>query len=223
MNAFDMISEPLLFAEQLCEHSHRVHQSVELIPLLTDALLAADDEKIKTLHEQISAIREEVDQSKLSLYDQIKNMHFHSVGGCDFSQYLACQDKVASAAQEFAALLVSRKTTIPLELHADFRALVAQVVNVSRRARRLTEGFCAEAQGVCADTETQNMLDAIRGIIDENGQARRLEMAFTRHFYSLEKQLDPVTILSLDKCCAALHEVAGNAECIADHLRLMIH
>jgi uncharacterized protein len=219
MNAFDMISEPLLFAEQLCEHSHRVHQSVELIPLLTEALLAADEEKIKTLHEQISAIRAEVDQSKLSLYDQIKNMHFHTAGGCDFSQYLACQDKVARAAQEFAGLLVSRKTTIPIELHADFRAFVAQVVNVSRRTRRLTEGFCAEAQGA----ETQNLLDAIRGIIDENGQARRLEMAFTRHFYSLEKQLDPVTILSLDKCCAALHEVAGNAECIADHLRLMIH
>jgi uncharacterized protein len=222
MNAFDMISEPVLFAEQLCEHSHRVHQCVELIPALADALLAQDDEKMRILHQQISKIRDEVGQSKLSLYDQIKNMHFHSVGGCDFGQYLACQDKVASSAQEFADLLVSRKTTIPIELHADLRALVAQVVNLSGRTRSLMGGFCSEAQGVRADTEAQNMPDAIRGIIDENGQARRLKREFARRVYSLEKQLDPVTILFLDRCCGALHEVADGTEQTAEHLRLMI-
>ncbi len=222
MDAFDMISEPVLFVQQLCEHSHKVHQSVELLQPLAEALLAEDYEKIQTLHEQISRIREEVGQSKLSLYDRIKNMHFHSAGGYAFSQYLACQDKVASSAQEFADLLVLRKTTIPIGLRDDFRAFVIQVVSVSRRTMSLTEGLSSEAQTVGADTETQNTLDAIRGIIDDNGQARRLEMQFARHFYSLEKQLDPVTIMFLDKCCATLHEVAGNAERTTDHLRLMI-
>jgi uncharacterized protein Yka (UPF0111/DUF47 family) len=134
MNAFDMISEPVLFGEQLCEHSHRVHRCVELIPALADALLAQDDEK----------------------------------------------------------------------------------------TRSLMEGFCSEAQGVRADTEAQNMLDAIREIVDENGQARRLKREFARCVYSLEKQLDPVTILFLDRCCGALHEVADGTEQTAEHLRLMI-
>jgi predicted phosphate transport protein (TIGR00153 family) len=222
MDAFDMISEPVLFAQQLCEHSNKVHQSVELIPLLADALLAQDHEKMKTLHEQISRIGEEVDHIKLSLYEQIRNMHFHSAGGPSFNQYLACQDKVAGASQEFADLLVLRKTTIPVELHADFRAFVAQVVNVSRRTMSLTEGLSPEAQAVCPGAGTPNTLDAIRGVHNENGQARRLEMKFVRHVYSLEKQLDQVTILFLDKYCAALHEVADNAERTADHLCLMI-
>jgi hypothetical protein len=60
MDAFDMISEPVLFAQQWGEHSHRVYQSVELVPLLSEALLAQDEEKIKTLHEQISRITDEV-------------------------------------------------------------------------------------------------------------------------------------------------------------------
>jgi hypothetical protein len=81
MNAFDMISEPVLFAQELREYSSRVHHSVELIQSLADALLAEDCDKIQTLHEQMSRITGEADQSKLSLYDQIKGMHFHSAGG----------------------------------------------------------------------------------------------------------------------------------------------
>ena len=42
MNAFDMISEPILFFEQLRKHARGVHQSVELLQSLTDALLAGD-------------------------------------------------------------------------------------------------------------------------------------------------------------------------------------
>jgi predicted phosphate transport protein (TIGR00153 family) len=222
MDAFDVISEPALFIQQLCEHSGRVHQCVELIQSLADALLAEDYEQIRTLHEQMARIRAEVHQSELSLYARIKEVHFHSAGGDAFSQYLACQNKVADSSLAFAELLVLRKTAIPIELHDDFRALVTQIVNVSRRTMSLAEGLFSEVETVCPDTEAQSSLDAIRGTIDDSDQARRLEVKFARHFYSLEKQLDPVTLMFLDKYCAALHEVAGNAKCAADHLRRMI-
>jgi predicted phosphate transport protein (TIGR00153 family) len=222
MNAFDMISEPVLFVQELREYSGRVHQGVELIQSLAEALLAEDHEKIRTLHEQMSGIRDEVDQSRRSLHSQIKEMHFHSARGDAFSQYVACQDKVASSSQAFAELLVLRKTAVPIELRDDFRALVAEVINVSRRTMSLAEGLSCEAQTVCTDTQAQNSLDAIRGITDDKGQARQREVEFARHLYSLEKQLDPVTIMFLDKYRATLHEVADNAEHAADHLRLMI-
>jgi predicted phosphate transport protein (TIGR00153 family) len=221
MNAFDMISEPILFTQELREYSSRVHQSVELIQPLADALVAEDTAKIQTLHEQMSRTRDEVDRSKLSLYDQIKGMHFHSAGGEAFSQYMACQDKVADSSQAFAELLVLRKTTFPVELRDGFRALVTQVVNVSRRTMSLAEGLFSEAGTGCTDAEAQNSLDAIRGAIDEKGQVRQGETEFARHLYRLEKQLDPVTLMFLDKCCTTLHEVADNGEHAADHLRLM--
>jgi len=222
MDAFDMISEPVLFVQELRQYSSRVHQSVELIQSLADALLIEDYEKIRTLHEQMCRIREEVDQSRLSLYGQIKDMHFHSAGGDAFRQYVACQDKVAGSSQAFAELLVLRKTVVPVELHDDFRALVTEAVTVSRRTMNLAEELFSEAKSGCTDAEAQNSLDAIRRITDNSGQARQREVEFARHFYSLEKQLDPVTVMFLDKYCATLHEVAENAERAADHLRLMI-
>jgi predicted phosphate transport protein (TIGR00153 family) len=222
MNAFDMISEPILFVQELREYSNGVRQSVELVQSLADALLAEDYAKIQALHEQMCKVRGEADQSRLSLYDQIKGMHFHVAGGDAFNQYMACQDQVADSLQGLADLLASRKTPFPTELRDDFRALVAGVVNVSRRTMSLAEGLLSEAQTACTDAETQNTPDAIRGAIDEKGKTRQREIEFTRHLYNLEKQLDPVTLMFLDKCCTTLHEVANNAEHAAEYLRLMV-
>jgi uncharacterized protein Yka (UPF0111/DUF47 family) len=218
MNAFDMVSEPVFFTEQLCEHSNKVHECVGLIPLLAEALLTQDGEKIGTLHGQICKTREEVDLIKLSLYEQIKNMHFHRVGGA-FNQYLVSQDKVADATQEFADLLISRQTAVPVELHPGFRALVARIVSVSNRTICLIDGLSSDAP---TNTEVQDPLDVIRAIHDDSSQARRLEREFAQCFCHREVPLDPVTILFLDRCCTTLHEVAENAGHTADQLCLMI-
>jgi len=222
MNAFDMISEPVLFIEQLREHSSRVYQCVELIQSLADALLAEDHEQIRTLHEQMSEIRDAAEQSKLSLYRQITEMHFHSAGGDIFNQYVACQDKVADSSKAFAELLVLRKTAVPLELRDDFRALIAEVVNAGRRTMSLAEELFSRAQAVCAGAQGQSSIEAIQGNADDKVPSSRRETDFARRLYSLEKELDPVTITFLDKYHAALREVAQNADCAADHLRLMM-
>lgn len=222
MNAFDMISEPVLFTQELREYSGRVHQSVELIQSLADALLAEDYVKIRTLHDQMSGTWHQVNQIRLSLYGQIKGMHFHSVGGDAFNQYMACQDRVADSLQGLADLLGLRETPIPIELRDDFRALLGQVIHISRRTMRLAEWLFSETETVATDAEAQDSLGATGGLIDEKGQTRQREVEFARHLYSLGKQLDPVTIVVLDKCCTTLHEVADNAEHAADYLRLMI-
>jgi len=222
MNAFNRIAEPALFVQQLYAHSLSIRQSVAMTQPLTEALLAEDHERVWAVHEQICRITDEVGQIKLSLYAQIKNMHFHPTGGYAISQYLACQDKVANSAQEFADLLVLRKTAIPIELHADFRAFVSHVVNVSRGATCLMQGLSPEAQTLCADTELGGLPDPVREVCDGKGQARRLRRKFTRRVYSLEEQLDPVAIMLLDNCCAVLHQVADNAEHAADYLCLMV-
>jgi predicted phosphate transport protein (TIGR00153 family) len=222
MNAFDMIAEPICFARQLHEHAHKVHQSVDLVPSLVDALLTGDYEKIRTLHEQMSRISDEASQTKLSLFDQIKNMQFHSVGGYAFSQYLACQDKIADVAQKFAALLVLRGTTIPDELHADFRAFAAQVAHVCEQTATLAESVSSPPESVPPATEAQNTLAMIQGIVEGNRHARQLGMQLARCACRLQERLSPVTVLFLDKYCATLYEAADNAEHTANHLRLMI-
>ncbi len=124
---------------QLHEHSKKVHECVELLRPLTDALLAEDYEKIEELHDVMSKTEHEADQIKTKLRDRISKMYFLSVGRLELGQFLAYQDDVADAAEDFAVVLLLRKTKMPKELQEDFMAFVEQVIRVSEHLMNVAE------------------------------------------------------------------------------------
>ena len=206
----------------LQEHAKKVHECVELLRPLSDALLAEDYDKIEELHNLMSKTEHEADQIKTELRDRISRMYFLSVGRLELSQFLAYLDDVADTAEDFAVLLLLRRTKVPNDLQPDFRALVEQVINVSEQLMHLTDRLSALAEAAFGGEEAQEMLKAIENIGQEEWKADRLERKFARHVYSMEDKIDPITILFLDKYCKTLSRVSNNAEKTAKYLRLII-
>jgi len=207
---------------QLHEHSKKVHECVELLRPLTNALLEEDREKIEELHNVMSRIEHEADQIKTELRDKISKMYFLSVGRLELSQFLSYQDDIADAAEDFAVVLLLRKTKIPKELQADFLAFVEQVISVSEQLMNVAEKLSTIAEAAFTGREVQGVLESIEKIGEEEWKADRIERKFARRFYSMEKKLDPITIFFLDKYCETLSAVANNAEKTAKYLRLII-
>ena len=206
----------------LHEHSKKVHQCVVLLRPLTDALLSEDYDKIEELHNVMSRTEHEADQIKTKLRDQITNLHFLSVGKQELSEFLAYQDDVADAAEDFAVVLVLRRTKIPEELKKDFLAFVEQIISVSEQLMELTEKLSTLAEAAFSGPEAEEMLKAVEKIGEEEWQADRLERKLAKHIYQIEDKLDPITIIFLDKYCKNLSEVANKAEKTAKYLRLVI-
>jgi predicted phosphate transport protein (TIGR00153 family) len=207
---------------QLQEHSKKVHECVEILRPLTDALLVEDYDKIEELHNLMSKTEHEADQIKTELRDRISKMYFLSVGRMELSQFLAYEDDVADAAEDFAVVLLLRKTKIPKELQADFKAFVEQVISVSEQLMGLTDKLSSLAEAAFTGEEAQEVLKAIEKISYEEWQTDRLERKFARKFYSMEDKLDPITIMFLDKYCKRLSFIANTAEKTAKYLRLII-
>jgi len=207
---------------QLHEHAKKVHECVELIRPLADALLGEDYEKIEELHNLMSKTEHEADQIKTELRDKITKMYFLSVGQLELSQFLAYQDDVADAAEDFAVVLLLRKTKVPDELKADFLAFVGQVISVSEQLMNLTDKLSVLAEAAFSGKEAQDMLKAIERIGEEEWKADRVERKFARHLYSIEDKIAPITIFFLDKYCKTLGRISNNAEKSAKYLRLII-
>jgi len=207
---------------QLHEHSKKVHKCVELLHPLADALLAEDYEKIEELHDLMSRTEYEADQIKTLLRDRINKMYFLSVGRLELSQFLAYQGDVADAAEDFAVVLLLRRTRLPEELKAGFMVFVEQVISVSEQLLNVAERLPVLAEAAFGGREVENVRKTIERIGKEEWEADRLERKFARHLYSIEDKIDPVTIIFLDKYCQTLGAVSNNAEKAAKYLRLVI-
>jgi len=207
---------------QLHEHSKKVHECVKLLRPLANALLEENYEKIEELHNLMSRTEHEADQVKTALRDGISKMYFLSVGRLELSQFLAYQDDIADAAEDFAVVLLLRKTRIPKELQPDFLVFVEQVISVSEQLMDIVDGLSTLAEAAFTGKEVEKVLKAIERIGEEEWKADRLERKFARHFYQIEDKLDPITILFFEKYCSTLSAVANNAEKTAKYLRLII-
>jgi len=207
---------------QLHEHSKKVHKCVALLRPLAKALLAEDYEKIEELHNLMSKTEHEADEIKNAVRDSITKMYFLSVGRLELSQFLAYQDDVADAAEDFAVVLLLRKTKLPGELKAEFLAFVEQVIGVSEQLMNIAEKLSTLVGAAFAGKEVKDVLEAIKRIGEDEWKADRLERKLARHFYSMEDKLDPITIVFLEKYCKTLSQVANNAEKTAKYLRLII-
>jgi len=207
---------------QLHEHSKKVHECVELLRPLANALLSENYEKIEELHNLMSKTEHEADQIKTDLRDRISKMYFLSVGRSELSRFLAYQDDVADAAEDFSVVLLLRKTKVPEELKPDFMVFVEQVISVSEQLMALAEKLSTLAEAAFSGQEVQEVLEDIEKIGEEEWKADRLERKFARHFYSMEDKLDIVTIMFLEKYSKTLGAVSNNAEKAAKYLRLLI-
>jgi predicted phosphate transport protein (TIGR00153 family) len=221
MKVLDKFFAPSPFI-QLHEHSKKVHECVELLRPLTNALLDEDYGRIEELHNLMSKTEHEADQIKTELRDRISKMYFLSVGRSELSRFLAYQDDVADAAEDFAVVLLLRKTKLPEVLKSDFTAFVEQVINVSEHLLNIAERLSTLAEAAFSGEEAQEMLGAIEKIGEEEWQADRLERKFARHLYSIENTVDPITIFFLDKYCKTLGAISNTAEKTAKYLRLII-
>jgi uncharacterized protein Yka (UPF0111/DUF47 family) len=215
MDVMDMVSGPLVFVQRLHEHSVKVHEAVELIQPLVDALLAQDRGKMARLHDQMSKSVSEANQIKLTLYDRIKDAHFRSAGNYAFSKYIRHLNRVAEAAGDFADLLIVRETTIPVELHAAFQTLVAHVISTSRLTVNLAKELSSSEDALPADAQPEDVTGAIARITEGSYRVKRSGMEFAQSMYSLERRLDPVIIVLLDRYATALRATADAAECAA--------
>ena len=220
MGILDRFFAPSPFVK-LHEHSKKVHECVKLLSPLANALLAEDYEKIEELHNLMSRTEHEADQIKTKLRDSITKLYFLSVGRQELSQFLAYQDDVADAAEDFAVVLLLRKTKIPKELQADFLAFVKQVISVSEQLMTLAEKLSTLAEAAFSGQEAQDVLKGVEKMREEEWKAERMERKVTLQFYSMEDKDEPITIVFLDKYYKTLGIVANNAEKTAEYRRLI--
>jgi len=208
--------------ELMLEHTKEVHECVKLIQPLTEALLASEYEQIERLHHEMSGLEHQADITKMEVRNRLSKVFLVSVGRYELVQFLSLQDNVADAAEDYAVVLLLRKTSVPEKLREDYLAFVNQVVMVSEHLLSLAEELSSLAKAAFSGHEAERVLEAIERIGEEEWKADKLQRKFARHYYSMEQELDSITLYFFDKYCQTLSSIANAAEKAAKFMRQII-
>jgi predicted phosphate transport protein (TIGR00153 family) len=206
----------------LAKHTHKVHECVRLIRPLMEACVREDYEEVHRLQDVVSRLEYEADQLKHEIRGSLPRQYFLPVDRMDLDRYLHKQDDVADAAQDFAVVLLIRKTRIHPDLVQGFFEFVDQVLRVGDTLMAAAEDMESLVEASFRGAEARLMLSRVGGLSEEEWKADRVQRRLSQHIYALEGELDPVTISFYEKYLRTLSKVADAAENTGDIIRQMI-
>jgi len=206
----------------LLEHTKKVHECVNLLPALLEAMISEDYEEVHRLQDRLSKLEYEADVIKHEIRESLPRRYFLPVERADLDEFLHCQDAVADAAEDFAVILTLRNTKVHADLVGEFREFLAQVGQVCNMLMAAAEQMQELAEASFGGAEARAVLEKISGLGEEEWKADRMQRRLSRHIYELEQELDPVTIHFYEKMLNALSAVANAAENTGELLRQMI-
>ncbi len=206
----------------LVEHTKKVHECVEMVWPLLEALVDEDYAQIRVLQDKTSRLEFEADTIKHAIRKQLPRRYFMPVDRADIDSFLHCQDKIADKVEDFAIILMIRKTKLHPDLHEKFFDFVNQVFQVTGTLLAATVELKSLADSSFGGAEAREVLGYIEGLGEEEWKADRMARQLSIDIYNLESELDPITIMFYEKMLITLGQVANEAENAGDMLRNMI-
>jgi len=206
----------------LVEHTKKVHECVEMVKPLMEALVNEDHLEIHRLHDQVSKLEYEADKIKHAIREQLPRRYFLPVDRMDLDRFLDCQDRIADGAEDFAVILMIRKTKIHPRLMDKFFAFADQIFQVTGTLLTAAVELQNLAEVSFSGAEAKVVLQWLKGLGEEEWKADRMARSLSMDVYSLEKELDPLTIIFYEKMIICLGSIANEAENAGDMLRAMI-
>ena len=206
----------------LVEHATKVDECVQLLGPLIEAAVTDDHDEVSRLHDQVSKLEYEADQIKHRIREQLPRRFFLPVSREDLDRFLHCQDNIADGVEDFAVILLIRKTHVHEKLVPGFREIVDQVLQVASTMYQASTALIELAETSFEGAESTRILELISNLGEEEWKSDRLQRKLSQKVYDMESELDPVTISFYEKMQRALGQIADAAENTGDMLRAMI-
>jgi uncharacterized protein len=206
----------------MVEHAKKVHECVEVVRPLMEALVNEDWDEIERLQKKVSKLEYEADLIKHAIREQLPRRYFMPVDRLDLEEFLACQDKVADRAQDFAVILSLRRTKLHPLVMDKFFDLIDQVFQTTGTLLTAAVELQNLAEVSFGGAEARKVLDRIKNLGEEEWKADKIARSLSRDIYRLEGKLDILTIYFYEKMITTLGRIANEAENAGDMLRAMI-
>jgi len=209
--------------EPLHQHMLKVKACVGLVRPLMDAFLKGEQEKVKDVARKIFKAEHDADIVKKEIRSRLPKSILLPVARGDILRFLKEQDNIADSAEDLAALLILRKTTVPEELTEKLKNFVDKVLETYEVAMTVSSEIKLLAETSFGGEEAHKVMELIEQLKLKEWEADKAQMTAAKKMFSIEKKLDPVSVMMWMHIFKELGTLANHAENAGDQMRLMLH
>ena len=209
--------------EPLYQHMCKVKKCVDLIKPLMRAFFDEDFEKITEITKKIFKAEHEADLMKKEIRINLPKGIFLPVARGDILRFLKEQDNIADATEDLAVLLAIRRMKVPTELKEELHSLVDDVIEAFDLTMKVSSEIKILAETSFGGAEAHKVMEMIEKIKIKEWEADKAQMRAAQKMFSLEDQLDPVSVMMWMNIFRELGNLANHAENTGDQLRIMLH
>jgi len=209
--------------EPLYQHMLKVKACVDLVRPLMDAFLKGEEAKVKDVAKKIFKAEHDADMVKKDIRSSLPKSIFLPVARGDILRFLKEQDNIADSAEDLAALLILRKTTVPEELKEKLKSFVDKVLETYEVAMTVSSEIKLLAETSFGGEEAHKVMELIEQLKVKEWEADKAQMIAAKKMFSIEKKLDPVSVMMWMHIFKELGTLANHAENAGDQMRLMLH
>lgn len=207
--------------EHIVEHARKIHECVNLIRPITEALLAGNLARLEELQQQMSETEYAADKIKDSIRQNLSRRILLPVSRDDILTFVRQLDRMGDDAEDYAVVATFRKIDLPAELREDFTGLVDKIIQTSESLLSLAEELARLQKDAFEGREAERVLAKVKEVCRLEWESDKMSRALARRYYSLPG-IEPLTVMILDKLCRTLTRIADHAENVGKSLRLMI-
>ena len=209
--------------EPLYQHMLKVKGCVDLVRPLMDAFIKGENKKVKEVAAKIFKAEHDADVVKKDIRNNLPKSILLPVARGDLLSFLKEQDSIADSAEDLAVLLTMRETKVPEEIKDELRTFVDRVLETYEVAITVSSEIKVLAETSFAGVEAHKVMDLIEELKLKEWEADKAQMEAVKKMFSIEKKLDPVSVMMWMHIFGELGTLANHAENAGDRMRMMLH
>jgi len=208
--------------DPLQEHFRLVALCVSELPILFESLREGDRAKLQATADRINDLESEADAIKNDLRYHMPKTVMLPVDRRDILTLITTQDGVADTVEDIAKLLTLREMKLPDALWPELSEFITRVCDTCHHAIHVIESLDELLEVGFRGRYSKNVRKMVAKLKEVEAETDQLSAQTARKLFSLEKELDPITVIFWNDLIQLIGEVANRAENVGDTLILFL-
>ncbi len=204
------------------EHMRVVFSCVCLIPPLFDAVYREEFSQVAEFAGQIKQLETKADKLKSTFRLNMPKSLFLPVDRKDLLSLIGDQDKIADTAEDIGKTFLFRDMTVPEEIKELLDELLEGTMEITAAGKDMIEQLDELLEVGFAGRELDKVSGMIAGVRRSEHNIDDIMYRIKRKLFSIEKDLDPISVMFWYQMIDMLGLISDQAENLADRLLLFL-